>query len=331
MASLRTFRGILALASVAAIAAATHPALAATILVAGSASGASTIGALLTNQGHSVTLSASDTLPTSLAAYSTVWVHTIEALSSSDLTKLEAFVESGRGVYINGERAGCCAGESANADVLVASTVAGAAAITVGNGFSSGTLNGTPNPAAVGGLTQTPYAPTHMALFGAGGIAGAATVNQLITGAGQVLAAAWSDADMVSGAGRIVVIMDSNWIGFSDEWEDEWIANLQTFLQSPDSDGDGVPDDSDPCTDTDGDGFGDPGHPANTCTLDACPSVAGVAPDGCVAAIPALSAGGRALLGLILLVLATPVARSAVGRIRIGSSASRRDRERPER
>jgi len=42
----------------------------------------------------------------------------------------------------------------------------------------------------------------------------------------------------------------------------------------PDSDHDGVPDESDDCTDTDHDGFGDPGFPANTCPTDNCPHVA---------------------------------------------------------
>ena len=41
-----------------------------------------------------------------------------------------------------------------------------------------------------------------------------------------------------------------------------------------DSDGDGVGDACDPCTDTDGDGFGNPGFP-NLCPTDLCPFVPG--------------------------------------------------------
>ena len=40
-----------------------------------------------------------------------------------------------------------------------------------------------------------------------------------------------------------------------------------------DSDGDGVPDRFDTCTDTDGDGTGNPGFPANLCALDNCPAL----------------------------------------------------------
>jgi large repetitive protein len=42
--------------------------------------------------------------------------------------------------------------------------------------------------------------------------------------------------------------------------------------ESPDTDGDGIWDICDTCTDTDGDGFGDPGFPANTCPTDNCPT-----------------------------------------------------------
>lgn len=41
-----------------------------------------------------------------------------------------------------------------------------------------------------------------------------------------------------------------------------------------DSDGDGVGDACDPCTDTDGDGLGNPGFPANLCPTDVCPLLA---------------------------------------------------------
>ena len=45
-------------------------------------------------------------------------------------------------------------------------------------------------------------------------------------------------------------------------------------IRGQDTDGDGIPDDDDPCTDTDGDGAGDPGFQFNTCPRDNCPDVA---------------------------------------------------------
>lgn len=42
----------------------------------------------------------------------------------------------------------------------------------------------------------------------------------------------------------------------------------------PDSDLDGIPDETDACTDTDQDGLGDPSFPANTCPTDNCPHAA---------------------------------------------------------
>ena len=41
----------------------------------------------------------------------------------------------------------------------------------------------------------------------------------------------------------------------------------------PDTDGDGINDLTDPCTDSDHDGLGNPGFPRNTCPLDNCPAV----------------------------------------------------------
>jgi len=44
-------------------------------------------------------------------------------------------------------------------------------------------------------------------------------------------------------------------------------------VEGQDTDGDGIPDTADTCTDVDHDGFGDPGFPLNTCPLDNCPAV----------------------------------------------------------
>jgi hypothetical protein len=50
------------------------------------------------------------------------------------------------------------------------------------------------------------------------------------------------------------------------------VATLFNRGPFPDSDGDGLRDPDDPCTDTDHDGFGDPFLPSNTCPVDNCPS-----------------------------------------------------------
>ena len=206
------------------------PALADSVLLAGTGAENATIRTHLENAGHSVTQWVSDTIPANLAVFDTVWVNTISALSVTDLTRLEVFVEGGKGVYLNGEHSGCCPGSSANGEALVNATVTGGATILIGAGCAAFSGNATPNSMAVNGITITPHAPTHMTLAGAGCIAGAASANQVLSAAGAVVAAAWRDSDMAGGKGRIVVVMDSNWAGTGDPWTDEWVVNLEHFL-----------------------------------------------------------------------------------------------------
>jgi hypothetical protein len=206
------------------------PALADSVLLAGASFESAALRAHLESAGHSVTQSFNDSIPVNLAGFDTVWVNTINALLVADLARLEAFVEGGRGVYLNGEHSGCCAGASANGEALVNATVTGSATIVIGTGCASFSGNAIPNTMAVNGIATTPHAPTHMTLAGAGCISGAASANQVLSAAGEVVAAAWRDGDMAGGRGRIVVVMDSNWPGSGDPWTDEWVVNLQHFL-----------------------------------------------------------------------------------------------------
>ncbi len=210
---------------------AASPASADRVLLAGAEAGIGhgTIQAHLQSLGHTVTRSDSDVLPASLAPFDSVWVHTLAALSASDIAALQTFVQSGKGVYLNGDRSAAAPG-NANAQSLVNATVSGGATIAIGSGACPFVFNGNPNAAAVNAVATTPYAPAYMAFAAAGCIAGAATANQLIAGSGGIRAAAWRDGDMLLGRGRIAIVMDPLWAGLGDGWIDEWVGNLQQFL-----------------------------------------------------------------------------------------------------
>jgi len=69
------------------------------------------------------------------------------------------------------------------------------------------------------------------------------------------------------------------YINFSDPDGDgiPWLRDRCPEIYDPeqsDSDGDGLGDACDPCTDFDYDGFGDPGFPATICQIDNCPGLA---------------------------------------------------------
>ncbi len=63
--------------------------------------------------------------------------------------------------------------------------------------------------------------------------------------------------------------------GFDEKYGHGFVNAYNAVSMSwVDTDGDGIHDPCDECTDTDGDGYGNPGFPANTCPVDNCPDTA---------------------------------------------------------
>ncbi len=83
-----------------------------------------------------------------------------------------------------------------------------------------------------------------------------------------------SDAAAQDGFGNSVAISGNTFVVGCKDNDDAGNSSGSAYVfEVVDSDGDGIADACDPCTDTDGDGFGNPGFPANTCPTDNCPTV----------------------------------------------------------
>lgn len=171
------------------------------------------------------------TLPPDLSGFGTIWhVGAFTALTTSERARLAAFVASGGGLHLTGERP-CCEVLNDSIELLVNSMV-------VGGGVQVGNLGdiGGPYPfnaSAAGGVATNPNGLTFWspsAPGGMGGLGGLPGPNILATGALQrPVGAAWDCTDLVGGTGRVTLFMDVNW--FENANRLPVIENIQTFLE----------------------------------------------------------------------------------------------------
>jgi hypothetical protein len=167
----------------------------------------------LTAAGYSVT--ELPTLPADLSSFGQVWWVSASPMTTAEQNQLINFEETGRGVYLTGERP-CCEDLNAADQTIVNSVVSGGG-ITVGNqGDVCGCNSPLPvNPTVVGNLATQPHTVTSWQPNAPGGMAGvpASSVfsyyqpDEFTT---QVAAAAW-DRPSTVGQGRLAVFMDVNW------------------------------------------------------------------------------------------------------------------------
>ena len=233
------------------------------VLVFGDRPERATMANALSGLGYTVTDEVA--LPADVSGFDAIFhVDPINSLLTADeQSRLTAFVNGGGGLYLTGERP-CCEPNNDAVQQVVNGLVAGGG-VTVGEqGDVAGPYNF--NPTAVGGLTTTPNTLSTWSAGGPGGMAGVAGDNVVVTGAGDVvIGGAWDESDMTGGAGRIVVLMDVNYLAVGGAAE--IVENLAAFLvvPAPDADQDGVTDETDNCpddanpdqVDTDEDGIGD--------------------------------------------------------------------------
>jgi len=198
-------------------------------LVVGSLPTAVAIDMHLVSHGYVTVRHPFDSLPADLS-FGVIWVHTLQVLSLADLARLQAFVTSGGGVYINGEHSTCCTNTSSNGQALVDGTVADH--LVVGDPSFIGNGLGITNTTAINGIALTPYIAPPMNLQAFGRILNVRSANQVVLDPfGSVAAAAWREQDMVGDRGRIVIVMDTNWPDAEGGAGSQWVANFQYFLR----------------------------------------------------------------------------------------------------
>jgi hypothetical protein len=181
----------------------------------------------LTSLGYGV--DRSGRLPTDLSGYEVIWhVEAYRGLATGEPERLAAFVQSGGGLYLTGERP-CC--EELNESVQRTLQLAGISGVQVGGlGDIAGPF--TFNANAVGGIAQTPnvlldFVPDSPG--GMDGIGGVGHANVFASNGQIAVGAAW-DADSLDGAGRIALLMDIDYLG--KETRRPIIQNIQNFLEA---------------------------------------------------------------------------------------------------
>jgi PKD repeat protein len=182
----------------------------------------------------------SETLPDDLTPYKVIWyVHYATLLSNEDRARLVAFVQGGGGLYLSGEGS-CCEGTNLSIKAIIAAVVENSTNIQVGGlGNVDPLVNYWINPGTeIASLPNSlgPVAP--WTTTSAGGMLNVLPQNQFITSdvfntiGATTVAAAWDGPALVGDHGRLVVMMDANWVfpAFFTSGSYAVLGNITRFL-----------------------------------------------------------------------------------------------------
>lgn len=185
----------------------------------------SSLNTKLVGMGHTVTV-LGDNITGSLSGYDSIWgVNAFDPLSASEMSLLSDYVSSGGGLYLTGERP-CCEVLNSSLTTFVNSIVDGGS-IQIGGLGDKGSIS-TINSSVVGNLASAPNTVTSWSPRVSGGISGVTGDNVFAyTPDDSVVAAAWDMDDLINDAGRLVVMMDVNWLGTS---QNDLLENIEVFL-----------------------------------------------------------------------------------------------------
>ena len=194
--------------------------------------------------GHTVTVPSDFKLPTTiqaLAGFHTIWhIGRITALTATERLLLKEYLKIGGGLHLTGEGSGS-SNMNASLSMFVQAVVENGSGIVIGNPITVPGPNNFPfypvNENALGNVANTPNMVRHLEMTGVGGITGIAITspNALVIGGlnrDKVVGAIWGSNDLVDNAGKLSLLMDSDWLsrlaGTNDNLK--LIQNLQEHM-----------------------------------------------------------------------------------------------------
>jgi hypothetical protein len=194
---------------------------------------------ILADAGYGVDVSS--TLPTNLSQYNAIWFVGTSALSTPQENELEAYVNSGHGLYLTGERPCCAPLDNADTQIINALvTGGGIQAGGMGDAVSASAPNAV-NASVIDDVSLVPNALSTWTPNGPGGMSGVASTNLLTStnfeGQSSPVAtgALWGGSSLTDGAGRLAILMDINWLE-TQFWDQstatQMAQNLEKFLLS---------------------------------------------------------------------------------------------------
>jgi hypothetical protein len=183
------------------------------------------LSAELTSGGYHVVTSS--TLPASLSGFKQVWYFDTEAMTSDEQSEVESYVSGGGHIYLTGEW-GCCSVDNSSI-ALINALVPGASVSHGGSDDDNVTIKSD----APFGLATTPHSVATVQTSSPGSLDGVPDANIVgyASDPSRAVVAAWGSSD-VSGGGKIVIVMDINWVAEqyrADNWSD-FVENIAHFL-----------------------------------------------------------------------------------------------------
>jgi hypothetical protein len=188
---------------------------------------------ILTDAGYGVDVS--ETLPTNISQYKAIWYIADEALTLSEQSKLEAFVKSGRGLYLTGDQPTSL--DESDGSVINALVTGGGIEVGGQGDPDSSSSPNTVNGSAIDEASLSPNELTTWTPNEPGGMGNVADANVLtstsFSGQSTPTGAIWDGSDMRNGVGRVAILMDINWLE-SEFWDQatatQMAVNLERFL-----------------------------------------------------------------------------------------------------